>query len=130
VIVAECSRNVYQRNGVAESQRRCVDEDPGFHQALRVFTFVGAKSFPKVDRPGGNRLLAAIAKRAAAANHLRNAFTSISPWDDNEFPPRTPWLVDLARTTQTFIFEDDYDSEFRFTGLHCLPFRGSTTVAV
>ncbi len=59
-------------------------EDPGFHQALRVFTFVGAKVVPKPidhERNGDH----AIAKRTSAENHLRNAVPSISPRDDNEF---------------------------------------------
>ena len=89
-------------------------EDPGFHQALRVFTFVGAKVVPKpIDHEG------------MVIRRLRNEplprIIYVTP--SHQFPlgmsmsfERRNTLLDLARAHDAFIFEDDYDSEFRFTG--------------
>src|SRR5882724_10712005 len=89
-------------------------EDPGFHQALRVFTFVGAKVVPKpIDHEG------------MVLTRLRNEplprIIYVTP--SHQFPlgmtmsfERRAALLDLARTHDAFVFEDDYDSEFRFTG--------------
>jgi len=89
-------------------------EDPGFHQALRVFTFVGAKVVPKpIDHEG------------MVLRRLRNEplprIIYVTP--SHQFPlgmtmsfERRAALLDLARTHDAFVFEDDFDSEFRFTG--------------
>src|SRR5438876_2818462 len=89
-------------------------EDPGFHQALRVFTLVGAKVVPKpIDHEG------------MVLRRLRNEplprIIYVTP--SHQFPlgmtmsfERRTALLDLARTHDAFIFEDDFDSEFRFTG--------------
>src|SRR6266516_3940589 len=89
-------------------------EDPGFHQALRVFTFVGAKVVPKpIDHEG--------MVIARSQKEPRPRIIYVTP--SHEFPlgmtmsfQRRTALLDLARAHNTFIFEDDYDSEFRFTG--------------
>src|SRR5882724_11904610 len=89
-------------------------EDPGFHQALRVFTFVGAKVVPKpIDHEG------------MVLTRLRNEplprIIYVTP--SHQFPlgmtmsfQRRTALLDLARAHNAFVFEDDFDSEFRFTG--------------
>src|SRR6266700_527646 len=89
-------------------------EDPGFHQALRVFTFVGAKVVPKpIDHEG--------MVIARSQKEPRPRIIYVTP--SHQFPlgmtmsfQRRTALLDLARAHNTFIFEDDYDSEFRFTG--------------
>jgi len=89
-------------------------EDPGFHQALRVFTFVGAKVVPKpIDQEG--MVIARLRKEPPPR------IIYVTP--SHQFPlgmtmsfQRRTALLDLARAHNTFIFEDDYDSEFRFTG--------------
>ena len=89
-------------------------EDPGFHQAVRVFTFVGAKIVPKpIDHEG------------MVLTRLRNEplprIIYVTP--SHQFPlgmtmsfERRTALLNLARTHDAFVFEDDFDSEFRFTG--------------
>src|SRR6266581_2291387 len=89
-------------------------EDPGFHQARRVFTFVGAKIVPKpIDHEG--MVIARLRKEPLPR------IIYITP--SHQFPlgmtmsfQRRIALLDLARAHGAFIFEDDYDSEFRFTG--------------
>src|SRR6266403_23634 len=89
-------------------------EDPGFHQALRVFTFVGAKVVPKpIDHEGMT-----IARRRSESPPR---IIYITP--SHQFPlgmtmsfERRTALLELARAHNAFIFEDDFDSEFRFTG--------------
>jgi GntR family transcriptional regulator / MocR family aminotransferase len=89
-------------------------EDPGFHQALRVFTFVGAKVVPKpIDQEG------MVIARSRKEPQPRIIYVTPS----HQFPlgmtmsfQRRTALLDLARAHNTLIFEDDYDSEFRFTG--------------
>jgi len=86
-------------------------EDPGFSSGPQGF-ICGAKVVPS-GSTGGNGFIARSRKRAAAANHLRNAFTSISlgmTMSSTAGLPCSIWRV----THNTFIFEDDYDSEFRF----------------
>src|SRR5438876_9111908 len=89
-------------------------EDPGFHQARRVFTFVGAKVVPKpLDHEG--MVIARLRKEPLPR------IIYVTP--SHQFPlgmtmsfERRTALLDLARTHDAFIFEDDFDSEFRFTG--------------
>src|SRR5437660_1705155 len=89
-------------------------EDPGFHQALRVFTFVGAKVVPKpIDHEG--------MVIARLRNEPLPRIIYVTP--SHQFPlgmtmsfERRTALLDLARAHDAFVFEDDFDSEFRFTG--------------
>src|SRR6184192_408716 len=89
-------------------------EDPGFHQALRVFTFVGAKVVPKpIDHEG---IVVARSRKEPLPKLIY-----ITP--SHQFPigvtmsfPRRTALLDFARAHNAFVFEDDYDAEFRFTG--------------
>jgi GntR family transcriptional regulator/MocR family aminotransferase len=95
-------------------------EDPGFKQARRVFNFVGAKVVPRpIDLEG--IVIAPVTDRRAP----KMVFVTPS----HQFPlgvtmslPRRRALIDLARRSDAFIFEDDYNSEFRFNGppLPCL----------
>src|SRR5213079_3573373 len=89
-------------------------EDPGFHQALRVFTFVGAKVVPKpIDHEG------IVVARSRKEPMPRIIYVTPS----HQFPlgvtmsfQRRTGLLDFARAHGVFIFEDDYDAEFRFAG--------------
>src|SRR4051794_33416370 len=95
-------------------------EDPGFQQARRIFNFVGATLVPRpIDDEG------IVIKRAARLPAPKMIF--VTPSD--QFPlgvtmslARRRALIDFARERDTFILEDDYNSEFRFDGppLPCL----------
>lgn len=95
-------------------------EDPGFHQARRVFSFAGARLVPKpVDHEG--------IVIARTPREPRPRLIYITP--SQQFPlgmtmtlERRIALLDFARTHDTFIFEDDYDAELRYAGppLPCL----------
>lgn len=95
-------------------------EDPGFYQARRVFGFAGATVVPRpVDREG-----IVIARRSKQA---KPKIIYVTP--SHQFPlgmtmslARRTSLIDFAREHDAYIFEDDHNSEFRFTGppLPCL----------
>src|SRR5947208_2658542 len=95
-------------------------EDPGFHQALRVFTFVGAKVVPKpIDHEG---MVIARSRKEPLPRIIYITPSHQFPLGMSMSFERRNTLLDLARAHNAFIFEDDYDSEFRFTGppLPCL----------
>ena len=95
-------------------------EDPGFHQASKVFAFLGASLVPRpLDREG----LTIDHSASAAAPRL----IYVTP--SHQFPlgmtmslRRRKSLIAFAQLRDAFIFEDDYNSEFRFNGppLACL----------
>ncbi len=95
-------------------------EDPGFHQARRVFAFAGATVVPRpVDREG------IVIARSSTARPPKIIFVTPS----HQFPlgmtmslARRNALIEFARDRDAFIFEDDHSSEFRFNGppLPCL----------
>ena len=95
-------------------------EDPGYHQARRAFIFAGATVVPRpIDHEG-----IVIARRG---KHPPPRIIYTTP--SHQFPlgvtmsfRRRTALIDFARATDAFVLEDDYDSEFRFTGppLPCL----------
>jgi len=95
-------------------------EDPGFRRARRAFVFAGATLVPKpVDRNG------IVINRSPKEALPKIIFVTPS----NQFPlgmtmslERRIALIDFARTHDAFIFEGDYNSEFRFNGapLPCL----------
>src|SRR5262245_49956431 len=95
-------------------------EDPGFHQARRVFTLAGAKVVPKpLDHEG--------IVIARSPKQKRPKIIHITP--SHQYPlgmtmsfERRTALLDFARANDAFIFEDDFYAEFRFTGppLPCL----------
>src|SRR5947199_5808400 len=95
-------------------------EDLGFYQARRAFGFAGATVVPRpVDREG--IVIARPSKQAAPK------IIYVTP--SHQFPlgmtmslARRAALIDFARTCDAYIFEDDHNSEFRYTGppLPCL----------
>jgi GntR family transcriptional regulator/MocR family aminotransferase len=95
-------------------------EDPGYHQARRAFVFAGATVVPRpIDEEG------IVIARPGKQTPPRIIYTTPS----HQFPlgvtmsfRRRTALIDFARASDAFVLEDDYDSEFRFTGppLPCL----------
>lgn len=95
-------------------------EDPGFHQARRVFILAGAKVVPKpLDHEG--IVIARLPKES------QPKIIHVTP--SHQYPlgmtmsfKRRSALLDFARAHNAFIFEDDFYAEFRFTGppLPCL----------
>ena len=95
-------------------------EDPGFHQARRVFILAGAKVVPRpLDREG------IVIARSPKENQPK--IIHVTP--SHQYPlgmtmsfERRTALLDFARSHNAFIFEDDFYAEFRFTGppLPCL----------
>ena len=95
-------------------------EDPGFHQARRAFVLAGATVVPRpIDREG------IVIARSSKDRSPKIIFVTPS----HQFPlgmtmslARRTALLDFARARDAFIFEDDYNSEFRFNGppLPCL----------
>ena len=89
-------------------------EDPGFHQARRVLTFAGAKVIPKpLDHEG------IVITRLPKEPLPRIIYITPS----HQFPlgmtmsfERRTALLDFASAHDAFIFEDDFDAEFRFAG--------------
>jgi len=95
-------------------------EDPGFYQARRTFGFAGATVVPRpVDHEG--------ITIARPPKHRSPKIIYVTP--SHQFPlgmtmslSRRTALIDFARTCDAYIFEDDHNSEFRYTGppLPCL----------
>jgi GntR family transcriptional regulator/MocR family aminotransferase len=95
-------------------------EDPGFYQARRAFGFAGATVVPRpVDNEG--IVIGRPSKRASPK------IIYVTP--SHQFPlgmtmslARRTALIEFARARDAYIFEDDHNSEFRFTGppLPCL----------
>ena len=105
---------------LADPGERVWIEDPGFHQARRVFTFAGTKIVPKpMDREG------MVLHRAPRERAPRLIYVTPS----HQFPTgitmsakRRAALIEFAAATDAYVLEDDYNSEFRFDGppLPCL----------
>jgi GntR family transcriptional regulator/MocR family aminotransferase len=95
-------------------------EDPGFYQARRTFGFAGARVVPRpVDREG------ITIGRPSKERSPKIIYVTPS----HQFPlgmtmslARRTALIDFARACDAYIFEDDHNSEFRYTGppLPCL----------
>src|SRR5204862_214610 len=95
-------------------------EDPGFYQARRVFGFAGATVVPRpIDREG----------IVIGRNSKQHSPKIIYVTPSHQFPlgmtmslSRRAALIDFARRCDAYIFEDDHNSEFRYTGppLPCL----------
>ena len=94
-------------------------EDPGFPQARLVFSFVGARVVPRpVDREG-------IVLRGASKPAPKLIYVTPShqyPMGVTMSLERRRALIEFGRKHDAYIFEDDYNSEFRFDGppLPCL----------
>jgi len=95
-------------------------EDPGFYQARRILGFAGATVVPRpIDREG------ITIGRPSKQRSPKIIYVTPS----HQFPlgmtmslARRTALIDFARTCDAYIFEDDHNSEFRYTGppLPCL----------
>src|SRR5205085_3314992 len=95
-------------------------EDPGFHQARKVFALAEAKIVPRpVDREG------IVIDRAPSRSAPRLIYLTPS----HQFPlgvtmslKRRKALLEFAQARGAYILEDDYNAEFRFSGppLPCL----------
>lgn len=89
-------------------------EDPCYQQIRRVLTLAGVKIVPKpLDSQG------IVIARSPKEPLPRLIFVTPS----HQFPlgvtmsfQRRMALLDFARAHNAFVFEDDYDAEFRFTG--------------
>src|SRR6476646_1168048 len=95
-------------------------EDPGFYQARRTFGFAGAVVVPRpVDGEG--------ITIARPSKQRSPKIIYVTP--SHQFPlgmtmslSRRTALIDFARACDAYVFEDDHNSEFRYTGppLPCL----------
>jgi GntR family transcriptional regulator / MocR family aminotransferase len=95
-------------------------EDPGFHQARRVFILAGAKVVPKpVDQEG---IVIARSPKEKQPRMIHVTPSHQYPLGMTMSFERRTALLDFARSHNAFIFEDDFYAEFRFTGppLPCL----------
>jgi GntR family transcriptional regulator / MocR family aminotransferase len=89
-------------------------EDPCYQQTERVLTLAGARIVPKPLDDEGIVI-------ARSAKERLPKLIYITP--SHQFPlgvtmsfARRKALLDFARAHNAFVFEDDYDAEFRFTG--------------
>lgn len=98
-----------------QPQSRIWVEDPCYPQALNLFQSLGLTIIPvPVDQDGLDPAAGVLAAPEAEAVYLTPS---------HQFPlgatlsmPRRLALLDWARGAGAWIIEDDYDSEFRFTG--------------
>jgi len=95
-------------------------EDPGFRQARSVLAFVGAKLVPRPIDPEG-----LVIGKCSRQSSPRLIFVTPS----HQFPfgvtmslKRRKALIEFAESSDGYVLEDDYNSEFRFDGppLPCL----------
>ena len=90
-------------------------EDPGFHQARRVFILAGAKVVPKpLDQEG---IVIARSPKEKQPKMIHVTPSHQYPLGMTMSFERRTALLDFARAHNAFIFEDDFYAEFRFTGL-------------
>jgi GntR family transcriptional regulator / MocR family aminotransferase len=89
-------------------------EDPCYQQTRRVLTLADARIIPKPLDDQGIMI-------ARAPKEPFPKLIYVTP--SHQFPlgvtmsfQRRTALLDFARAHNTFVFEDDYDAEFRFTG--------------
>lgn len=95
-------------------------EDPGFYQARRVLSFAGANVVPRpVDSEG---LVISHSRKQPSPRLIYVTPSHQFPLGITMSLSRRTALIDFARERNAFIFEDDHNSEFRFTGppLPCL----------
>ena len=95
-------------------------EDPGFHQARRVFILAGAKVVPKpLDQEG---IVIARSPKEKQPKMIHVTPSHQYPLGMTMSFERRTALLDFALSHNAFIFEDDFYAEFRFTGppLPCL----------
>ena len=95
-------------------------EDPGFYQARRVFGFAGAKVIPRpIDSEG---LVIGKPSKKSSPKIIYVTPSHQFPFGMTMSLARRAALIHFARERDAYIFEDDHNSEFRFTGppLPCL----------
>jgi len=87
-------------------------EDPGFHQARRVFALAGARVVPRaVDAEG---LVIRGAPRRAAPRLIYLTPSHQFPMGVTMSLKRRKALLEFAQDRGAYILEDDYNAEFRF----------------
>jgi GntR family transcriptional regulator / MocR family aminotransferase len=98
-------------------------EDPGYPAARKAIEYCGHRPVPVPVDQFGMR----VAKGRALAPCARAAYVTPS----HQFPlgvqmsmTRRLELLDWARDADAFVFEDDYDSEFRYDGAPLLSLAG------
>lgn len=98
-------------------------EDPGYPGASRVMAAAHARVVPiPVDREG---MKVALARRREPAARLAIVTAAHQfPLGMPLSPARRKDLLQWAREQQAWIFEDDYDSEFRFSGRPLMGLQG------
>ena len=95
-------------------------EDPGFHQARRVFALVGATIVPRpVDAEG---ITIHPAPRRPSPRLIYVTPSHQFPLGVTMSLQRRKALLEFAQARGAYILEDDYNAEFRFSGppLPCL----------
>ncbi len=95
-------------------------EDPGFQQARRTFIFAGARVVPRPIDPEG--IVIAWSPKQPLPRIIYTTPSHQFPLGVTMSFRRRTALIDFARDSDAFVFEDDYNSEFRFNGppLPCL----------
>ncbi len=95
-------------------------EDPGFHQARRVFILAGAKVVPRPLDQEGIVIVRSPKEKPPKIVHVTPSHQY--PLGMTMSFERRTALLDFARAHDAFVFEDDFYAEFRFTGppLPCL----------
>ncbi len=89
-------------------------EDPCYQQTRRVLTLAGARSVPRpLDDQG---IVIARSKKEPLPKLIYVTPSHQFPLGVTMSFPRRTALLDFARAHNAFVFEDDYDAEFRFTG--------------
>ena len=89
-------------------------EDPCYQQTPRVLTLAGARIVPKpLDDQG---IVIARSPREPLPRIIYVTPSHQFPLGVTMSLQRRTALLDFARTTHAFVFEDDYDAEFRFVG--------------
>src|SRR5437660_2456226 len=89
-------------------------EDPCYQQTRRVLTLAGARIVPKpLDDQG---IVIARSRKEPLPKLIYVTPSHQFPLGVTMSFPRRRALLDFARARNAFVFEDDYDAEFRFTG--------------
>jgi len=89
-------------------------EDPCYQQTRRVLTLAGARIVPKpLDDQG---IVITRSRREPLPKLIYVTPSHQFPLGVTMTFPRRTALLDFARAHNAFVFEDDYDAEFRFTG--------------
>jgi GntR family transcriptional regulator/MocR family aminotransferase len=89
-------------------------EDPCYQQTRRVLTLAGARIVPKpLDDQG---MVIARSPKEPAPRIIYVTPSHQFPLGVTMSLQRRTALLDFARANSAFIFEDDYDAEFRFAG--------------